>query len=140
MHWPDPGSVWHSARFSGSVTDPVFAVAVIAPAAPTLTVATANAAAPPGGRCRIPSFNVVAPSATISGTGLAEDDNSSVFNPVWLGAGKTLLQAKLNGNSFGMNTAVGVSAITKVCAPLLPGMSTGVFAVPVSALVRGSVV
>jgi hypothetical protein len=46
-----------------------------------------------------------------------------------------LLQAKLNARSIGGIAALGVKAMTKLCDPLLPGMSTGVFAIPVTALV-----
>ena len=46
MQAPVDGFVWHSASASGSVAEPVLAVAVIVSPAPTSTVATANAADP----------------------------------------------------------------------------------------------
>jgi hypothetical protein len=45
-HCPLVGSVWQRLIASGRLTDPVFAVAVIAALAPTLTVATAKAFEP----------------------------------------------------------------------------------------------
>ena len=59
--------------------------------------------------------------------------------PVRTGAEAALVQPKLNETSVGANAAVGVKAMTKLCdAPC--AILTGVLAVPVTALVAGSVV
>ena len=51
-----------------------------------------------------------------------------------------MVHEKLKTTFFGATPALGMNAITKLCEPLLPGISTGVLAVPVTALVCGSVV
>jgi hypothetical protein len=76
---------------SGKVAEPVFAVAVIKGARPTLTVATAKAFEPVVPvMCRMPSFCAVA-SATISGTDVVDADSNKVLRPVLLGAALTPL-------------------------------------------------
>ncbi len=57
-----------------------------------------------------------------------------------LAAGAVFVQSKLNSTSTGSNGTSGVMAKTKLCDPLLPGMSTGVSGVSVNSLVAGSVV
>ena len=87
-HWPVGGLVWHSVSASGRLAEPVFAVAVIVEPAPTLSVATAKAADPlVPVMCRMPSLEVVAPSATTSDTGAAEAESSSVSRPTTTPAG-----------------------------------------------------
>src|SRR6516162_6152919 len=75
----------------------------------------------------------------MSGTGALDPDSSSVLSPEVVGAGAALAQAKLNPTSVGANAAVGVKAMTKLCAAPC-GISTAVLAVPVTWLVAGSVV
>src|SRR3984885_15524727 len=75
----------------------------------------------------------------MSGTGVAEADKFSLSIPKISGAGLALAQPKVNWTVVGVNGALGVNAITKLCA-CPAGMLTGVFGVPVSALVVGSVV
>src|ERR1051325_123627 len=68
--------VAHRVRLIRSVSSPVFAMAVIVVLSPTLTVATAKAfAAALPGMCSMPSFDIVAANATMSGTGLVEADS-----------------------------------------------------------------
>jgi hypothetical protein len=58
---------------------------------------------------------------------------------MYLGDFALFRQTKVNRASVGENAAMGVNEITNVCKP--PGaISTGVLAVPVTALVEGSVV
>jgi hypothetical protein len=75
----------------------------------------------------------------MSGTGPAEAESRKVSRPETTGAAVALAQKKFNGTSVGGIAAVGVKATTNVCAAL-GGMSTGVFTVPVRALVPGFVV
>src|SRR5262245_45533661 len=116
----------------GRVADPVSAVTVIAPLAPTFTVATANTPAPFGpGMFTMPSPLGVATRATISGVGVVDADRRRVLSPDNTDAGLALLQLKLNATSVGGKDALGLIEITKVWKP--PGaMLTGVFGVPVS--------
>src|SRR5580700_10625515 len=76
----------------------------------------------------------------MSGTGVVEAERLSVLTPVIEAAGPgALAQVKVKATSVGGNAAVGVNAITKV--PACPAaMLVGVLAVPVTALVLGSVV
>ena len=140
MHWPLIGFVWQRLMARGKVAAPVVAVAVIEALAPTLTVATAKAFEPDVPvMCRMPSFWAVAASATISGTGVAEADSDRVLRPVLLGAAFTPVQSNPSAAVVGTKGALGVNAMTKLCVPPA-GMETGVFGVPVSALVEGLVV
>jgi len=108
--------------------------------APTLTVATAKAPEPEVPvMCRMPSFIAVAASATISGTGVVEADNSKLLSPVMLGAALTPVHAKPSTTLVGTNGAFGVKAITKLCEPPA-AIDTGVLGDPLSALVAGLVV
>src|SRR4029453_1192503 len=91
------------------------------------------------GKIPMPSLVNLAPKATTSGTGVAEAESSSVFNPVLMGAGSLFAQSKLNCTSVGAIGALGVSAKTKLCVAPAPTF-TGVFAEPVTWLVAGSVV
>src|SRR5262245_39418671 len=88
------------------------------PAAPTLTVATANAPTPfAPGIFTIPgSGGGVATKVTMSGTGVIDAESKSVFSPVLIGAGSLFAQSKLNCTSVGGKGAVGVIAKTKLCA------------------------
>src|SRR5262249_60979811 len=111
---------------TGNATSPVSAVAVIVPAAPTLIVATANAPAP--ATLTTPSFAIVAASATMSGTGVGDAENNSVFSPVVIGAWVPP-HAKLNCTSVGGIAWPGLTASTNVCGPPA-GRLTGLFLVP----------
>src|SRR5579864_342207 len=138
-HMPLVGLVWHTAKLTGRLAEPVLAVAVITPEAPTLTVATANAPVP-----LVPGISTIpgspdAASATTSGTGVVEADTSSVLRSLVCGAASALAQKNSRLPKTEGKVAVGVSAMTKLCAPPGP-ISTGVLSVPVSALVAGSVV
>ena len=106
--------------------------AVILPLAPTFTVATANTPMPVlPGIFTIPSLLGVAANATMSGIGVADAENSKVFNPELIGAGSLLAQSKLNCRSVGAMAALGVNAITKLwAAPAV--MLAGEFGVPVT--------
>jgi len=76
----------------------------------------------------------------MSGTGVVEPERFKVLTPVTEAAGLgALAQVKVNAISVGAKVAVGVRAITKLCA-CPAAMLTGVLAVPISALVVGSVV
>src|SRR5262250_791608 len=125
---------------TGRDAAPVSAEAVTVPPAPTLAVATANTPLPvTPGTFTMPSLFSVAARAMMSGTGVAEADNRSVLIPGRLTAGAAFAQSKTMGTSAGAIGAVGVKANTKLCVPAA-GMSTGVFTVPVTWLVTGSVV
>src|SRR5215469_8722311 len=125
---------------TGSVTTPVSAETVIVPPAPRFTVATAKTPVPVvPGILTIPSLFRVALWATISDTDPVEAESSRVLMPETTGAAVALAQKKFNGTSVGGIAAVGVKATTNVCAAWA-GMSTGVFTVPVRALVAGFVV
>ena len=101
------------------------AEAVMMSAAPTLTVATANAPAPlVPGRSTIPLPLGVAASAMMSGTGVVEAESNSVLSPEIIGAGSVLLQSNCSSTSVGANGPVGVNTNRKVCN-WPPGMSTG---------------
>jgi hypothetical protein len=134
------GLVWQRLMASGKVAEPVFAVAVIKGARPTLTVATAKAFEPVVPvMCRMPSFCAVATSATISGTDVVDADSNKVLRPVLLGAALTPLQSKPSITIVGANGTLKVNAMTKLCeAPA--AIDAGVFGEPVSALVAGLVV
>src|SRR5262252_5942284 len=126
---------------TGRGTSPVSAETVIVPPAPRFIAATEKIPVPVvPGILTIPSFFNVALMATMSGTGVVEADSSRVLRPETTGAAIALAQKKFNGTSVAGIAAVGVKKNTNVCAPLLAGMSTGVFTVPVTAFVAGSVV
>src|SRR5262245_26320357 len=128
------------AMRTGRSAAPMSAEAVIVPPAPTFTVATANTPVPVvPGILTIPSLFRVAARATMSGPSGVEAENRRVSMPERTGAVIALEQKKFNPTSVGGIAAVGVKANTNVCAAL-GGMSTGVFTVPVRALVAGSVV
>ena len=76
----------------------------------------------------------------MSGTGWVDAERFSVLTPTIEVAGAgALAQVNVKVTLVGLNAAVGVNAITKV--PACPAaMLAGVFGVPVSALVVGSVV
>ena len=125
--------------FTGRVAPPVSADAVILPLAPIFTVATANTPVPVvPGMFIMPSLLRVAPRATMSGTGVADAEKSSVFNPELIGAGSVLVQSKLNSTSVDATGAEGVSEMMKLRAACA-GISTGAFGVPVGRFVSGSV-
>ena len=139
-HWPFAGLLWQIVSLRGSVAEPVLADPVIAPLAPTLTDAVANAPVPAEPETRkMPSPVAVAESATTSGVRPVDPDSNSVVRPVTTGAGGVLVQMKLNATLVGAIAAVGVSAMTKLC-DAFAGISTGVSSVPVTALVLGFVV
>ena len=95
MQTPVDGLVSQTLSVTGSVADPVSALAVIVPVAPTLTVATAKAPLPPAdaGRSSTP---VSVANAIISGTGVLEADSSRVLRPLIVAAGFVLVQSKLS--------------------------------------------
>jgi hypothetical protein len=70
---------------------------------------------------------------------VAEADRLSVLIPTIVPTWNTLAQVKAKVTLVGAKAAVGVSAMTKLCA-CPAAILTGVLAVPVSALVVGSVV
>src|SRR5262245_34669255 len=117
---------------TGNVNPPVSVDAVIVPSAPTFTVATARAPVPFVPRMfTMPSLVAVAAKATMSGTGVADAENKSVFRPVMMGAGLVLVQLKRNCTSVDAITAVGVKEMIKLCAaPAV--ISTGVFGLPMT--------
>jgi len=140
VHCPVEGFVWQSAMLTGSVTEPVSAVAVMAPVAPTLTVATAKAAEPVApGTLTMPSLLIVAANATTSGIGVADAEKSRVLTPGIVETGAAFVPQKSKVIVVLWMAAVGVNEITKVCPPP-GGMSTAVFTVPVTAFVLGSVI
>src|SRR5205823_3645884 len=108
MHCPLDGLVWQIPMVSGNFADAVLAAAVIVPPAPTLTVATANGDCA-AVTCRMPSFLMVAASATTSGVGVVDPESSRLLSPILIGAGDVLMQEKVNGRSVGTIVAVGVS-------------------------------
>ena len=112
VHCPVEGFVWQSAMLTGSVTEPVSAVAVMAPVAPTLTVA---------------------------GIGVADAEKSRVLTPGIGETGAAFVPQKSKIVVVLGTAAFGVNEITKVCPPP-GGMSTAVFTVPVTAFVLGSVI
>jgi hypothetical protein len=137
---PVAGFVSQMDKATGRLAPPNPGVAVIVPVDPTFTDATAKAPDPPTpGRRTVPSPVGVTADATMSGTGVFDADSKSVFRPVVTGAGLVLEQSKVNSTSVGLNEAVVVKANTYVCSPPA-GISTGVFGVPTSAFVAGSVV
>ena len=74
--------------FTGKAALPVSADAVMLPLTPTFTVATAKAPVPVApGIFTMPSLVSVAAKATMSGTGVADAENKSVFRPTMMGAG-----------------------------------------------------
>ena len=75
----------------------------------------------------------------MSGTGVTAADSSSVFSPEWTAAGTQFAQSKLSATSVEAMGRLAVTAMRKLCAVPTP-MSTGALAVPVTALVAGSVV
>jgi hypothetical protein len=62
----------------------------------------------------MPSLLNVAAKATMSGTGVAEAESSSVFSPVLIGAGSVLVHSKTIWTSVGAKAWVGIKAITKL--------------------------
>ena len=90
---PVVGLVSQTDITSGKVTG-VLADAVIVAVLPTFTVATEKAFEPlVPDKLTMPSPVGVAASATISGTGEAEADSSSVFKPTVVGAGLLFVQS-----------------------------------------------
>ena len=87
----------------------------------------------------MPSRVVVAASATISGVAAADEVKSKVLTPLIGSTTSPEAHDMRSAMSVSPNVVVGVMEITKVCdAPA--AMFTGVFAVPIGALVFGSVV
>src|SRR5262249_7709716 len=116
-HCPVDGLVWQMARLSGRVAGPGSILAVIVPAAPTFTVATANA--PPLMVTSTMPGSLLAAKATMSGTGLDEPESRIVLTPEIGAALVELAQPKATCTSVGAKAAVGVVAKTNVCVPLL---------------------
>ena len=82
MHCPVVGFVSQRETFSGNIALPMSADAVMPALAPTFTVATAKAPVPVApGMFTMPSWVGVAAQATMSETGVAETESSSVFSP-----------------------------------------------------------
>src|ERR1700733_14516499 len=137
---PLVGSVWQMSSVTGRLAAPVLAAAVIVASMPRFTVATANTPVPVAPGISTKPGSPLAAKATTSGTGVVEAERFKVSTPVIEVAGLgALAQVKMNATFVGLNAAVGVNATTKV--PACPAaMSAGVLAVPVSALVVGSVV
>jgi hypothetical protein len=78
-----------------------------------------------------PSFEIVAASATMSGTGSTEAEISSELRPDWMSAFGRLSQPNLSRASTGSNAAFGVNANANDWeAP--DEIATGVLTVPVS--------
>ena len=125
-------------RLIGNVAVPVSAVAVMLPLAPTFTVATANTPVPlVPGIFTIPSFVGVAASATMSGVGVAEAENSKVLIPTSVPTGVVLVPANVNSVSVGSTGAMAVRMISK--SRLSPGgISTAVLSALEKAFVTRS--
>ena len=140
MQVPVAGFVSHRKMLIGNAAAPVSAEAVIAAVAPTFTVATEKAPVPfVPGIFTMPSLVVVAAKATMSGTGVADAESSNVFSPGLIAARLALVQTNPNSISVGAIGALGVKAKTKLCgAP--SAIFTGVFGLPMTALVAGLVV
>ena len=103
---------------------------VTAPAAPTLTVATAKA--PVGGapaRWMIPVLGLVAARATMSGIGPDAAETRTVSSPVTLGAGSEAAHWKFRRMSVGPNDWVGAMATTNAWAAPL-AIEAGAFGGP----------
>src|SRR5262245_3557734 len=108
--------------------------------APRFAVATAKApASPVPPTFSVPSRDGVVASATISGPPGCDAANRRVFTLAIVGAGGPLLQAKLIVTMVLGIGAEGDNVNTKLCAAPT-GRFTGVFAVPTSPFVAGSVV
>jgi hypothetical protein len=112
---PVTGLVSQIKIFTGIFAPPVSADAVMVALAPTFTVATAKAPAPPApGTFKTPSLLVVAAKATMSGTGELEAEKSKVLSPGRIEAGLLFAQSKSNCTSVGDTGALGVNAKTYV--------------------------
>ena len=132
MHCPVLGFVSHRKTFTGRIAAPVSADTAILALAPTFTVATEKTPVPLVlGTFTIPSFVNVAASATISGIGVGEADNSRVLSPELMAAGLLFAQSKLSCTSVEEMGPVGVRAKTKVWAAPA-AMATGVLGEPVT--------
>ena len=137
MHAAVDGLVSQSVKVTPATL--VVARTLSAPAAPTLTVATAKA--PAFGTFRIrktPSRDGVATSATTSGAGTFDADSNSVLMPLITATGSVLSQSKRSRTSRESMTSCGVNPKTKL-APPLAAMSTGALRTPVMAFVARSV-
>src|SRR5258706_13223128 len=86
-----------------------------------------------------PSPLMVAISAIVSGTGVADAAKRNVLTPVVTGAGNAFVQEKVRVTSVGVIGVVGMNANMYVWSPPA-GMSTGVLGVPVGVLLAGFVV
>jgi hypothetical protein len=107
------GSVSHSVTFTGRFTPPVSGDTVMRPATPTFTVATPNTPVPVlPGMFTIPVLPMVAPSATMSGTGVFDADRSSALSPRSFSTRAVFSPPKLKPRSVGAKAPVGVIAIT----------------------------
>ena len=133
----EPASVRQTETLTGRL--PALAETVTLPAAPTLDVATANAAAPPGpGRSTVRPGVWVAARAMTSGPGVEVATRRKVLSPATGVTGTRLAPAKTSWAVVVSKAALGVKAMTKLWA--CPGaMFTGVFGVPVG-LLAGSAV
>src|SRR5262245_11739720 len=137
---PVAGTVSQTKRLTGTGTLPVSATTVTVPAAPTLTVATANAPVPVRpGMFTMPFCLGVAASATMSGPGFVDAESRNVLTPEMTTAGFVFVHLKLSCTSVGAIGTRGVNAKTYVCS-WCAGIDTGVLGVPVTALVCGLVV
>src|SRR5262245_46810473 len=118
---------------------PVSADAVMLAFVPRFIVATAKTPVPlVPGIFTIPSLANVADSATMSGTGVSEAENSKVLSPATIETRFVFAQTNPSSRLVGAMGAVGVNERTKLC-PVPEAMFTGVFGLPTTALVLGLV-
>ena len=124
--------VWHTATLIGRL--PLSVLTWMFPAAPTLNVATAKAAAPLFlGMSTISEGLTVAASAMTSGPGPAVDTIRRVLTLVIGVTGNRLAPTMLKRTSVGAKGALGVKAMTKFWMPP-GGISTGLSGAPVKKL------
>src|SRR5262245_37654633 len=113
MQAPVAGTVSQTNRLTGSVVLPVSATTITVPAAPTLTVATANTPVPVSvGMFTMPFCFSVAASATMSGPGFVDADSRNVLTPGMTCAGFVFVHLKLSCTSVGAIGTRGVNAKT----------------------------
>ena len=95
--------------FTGKVTPPVVGMAVMMPVAPTFTVATAKAPVPlVPGILTMPGSGAVAARATMSGIGVADAENASVFRPALIEAAAAFAHLNASCTSAGAIGTAGV--------------------------------
>ena len=134
------GSVSHIETLRGKLASPVSTEAVTRPATPTFAVATEKAPVPVApGILMIPSPESVAAIAIMSGTGVSDADSNRVLTPATVGAAAVLVQLNCSSTTVGAKAAVGVKAIIKLWNAS-GAIVAGVFGVPITVLVSGSVV